>query len=74
MSTERVSDETKNSLVSKVENAQKSADKEKADTAINQLNAFINEIQAQRGKKISEEAADDLIAYAQSIINQLETG
>jgi PKD repeat protein len=48
-----LSDETKNSLASKVENAQKSADKEKADTAINQLNAFINEIQAQRGKKKS---------------------
>lgn len=69
-----LSDQTKNSLVSKVEAAQKSIDKEKDQVAINQLNAFINEIEAQRGKKISEEAADMLIQYALNIISQIEAG
>ena len=69
---ETLSDQTKNSLASKVDSALASIDKEKDDTAINQLNAFINEVGAQRGKKISEEVADMLIAYAQNIIAQIE--
>ena len=69
-----LSDETKNSLVSKVENAKKSADKDADNAAINQLNAFINEVKAQRGNKISEDVADTLINYAQNIIVQIETG
>ena len=35
------------------------------------LQAFINAVQAQRGKKISEEDADDLIAAAQALIDSL---
>lgn len=69
-----LSDQTKNSLISKVEAAQKSIDKEKDEAAINQLNAFINEVTAQRGKKISEEVADMLIDYAQNIIAQIQAG
>jgi parallel beta-helix repeat protein len=69
-----LSNETKNSLVSKVENAQKSTDKDADNAAINQLNAFINEILAQKGKKISEDAADLLAAYAQNVIAQIEAG
>jgi len=38
------------------------------------LNAFINQVEAQRGKKISEEAADMLIAYANNIISKIRTG
>lgn len=68
---EVLSTETKNSLVSKVDNAQKSADKEVINAAINQLEAFINEVEAQKGKKISEEVANMLIEYAQNIIAQL---
>lgn len=42
--------------------------------AINSLQAFINAVEAQRGKKIPEEDADDLIAAALQIINLLSTG
>lgn len=69
-----LSDEIKNSLVSKVDNALKSLDKTQDDAAINQLQAFINQINAQRGNKISEEAADMLIAYANNLIAKIGTG
>ncbi len=36
--------------------------------AVNQLDAFINQVEAQRGKKISDEDADALIAAAGAII------
>ena len=36
--------------------------------AINELGAFINAVEAQRGKKIEEDDADDLIAAAEAII------
>jgi hypothetical protein len=49
-----LSDEIKNSMVSKIENALNSADKENDEAAVNMLEAFINQIEAQRGKKISE--------------------
>jgi hypothetical protein len=42
--------------------------------AINSLQAFINAVKAQSGKKISEEDADDLIAFAQQIIDMLTSG
>ena len=71
---EVLSDEIKNSLVSKVNNALKSVDKEKDNAAINMLEAFIKEIEAQRGKKISEEAADMLIEYANNVIAKIKEG
>ena len=42
--------------------------------AINALQAFINAVEAQRGKKISQEDADALIAAAQEIIDLLIAG
>jgi len=63
--------EMENSIITQVENAQKSADKDKICTAENQLQAFKNHVDAQRGDKISEEAADLLLAYADNIIAQL---
>ena len=39
--------------------------------AVNSLEAFINAVEAQRGKKIPEADADDLIAAAQEIIDLL---
>jgi surface protein len=39
--------------------------------AVNSLQAFINSVEAQRGKKISEEDADTLIAAAQLVIDLL---
>ncbi|RJP74144.1 MAG: hypothetical protein C4532_03075 [Candidatus Abyssobacteria bacterium SURF_17] len=67
-----LSDETKTSLISKVEAAQRSIDRDKDNAAIGQLNAFINEVNAQTGNKISSEVAAMLIAYAQNIIAQVE--
>ena len=63
--------ELKNSLLSKVANAEKSADKENINAAIQKLESLINEINAQRGKKISEYAAEGIILYTESIINWL---
>lgn len=39
--------------------------------AINALDAFINAVEAQQGRKITEDDATDLIAAAQAIIDQL---
>ena len=39
--------------------------------AINSLNAFINAVEAQRGKAITEDEADTLIDEAQAIIDLL---
>jgi hypothetical protein len=61
-----------NSLISKTENALKSFQKGNVQAAINQLEAFINQVEALKGKKISEEDADLLIQYALNIIQQLQ--
>lgn len=62
----------KKSLTAKLENAQKSIEKGNYQAAINQLEAFINEVEAQRGKKLTDEQADHLISEAQKIIDELE--
>jgi len=73
-----ISSELENSLLSKIGNAEKSATKENICAAINELGAFINQITAQREKKIANEAADLLINYATNVItyllNQLPPG
>jgi len=66
-----------NSLNAKLAAAYKKLtdDNDKNDlAAVNQLEAFINEVEAQRGKKIEEADADALIAQAQEIIDLLESG
>ena len=60
-----------NSLSSKVENAEKSANKDNICAAINQLESLENQVNAQRGNKISGEAADEIIAYTDSVIAYL---
>jgi len=62
----------KNSLLSKLESAQASLDHGQINAAINKLEAFINAVEAQWGKKLSVEDADLLIATAQQIIEQLK--
>jgi hypothetical protein len=62
----------KNSLVKKLENADKSLDKENIKTAINQIIAFCNEIKAQKGKAIPIELANTWLNTATNIINALE--
>jgi hypothetical protein len=61
----------RNSLISKIDSAQNSADRENICAAVHELEAFINQIEAQRGNKISNEAADLIIAYANNLIAQL---
>jgi len=63
---------TENSLTSKLQNAIQSLEKEQKNAAINQLNAFINEVQAQRNKKLTSQQADMLITEAQRIINTIQ--
>ena len=63
-----IEEEMENCLLSKIENAENSADKDNICTAINQLEALKKSIDAQRGKKISDEAADQIIAYVDSLI------
>ncbi|WP_320163407.1 FIMAH domain-containing protein [uncultured Trichococcus sp.] len=60
-------------LVSKLDNCSASLDKEDNTAAANQLNAFINEVSAQSGNKISEYVADELIATAQVLLEINET-
>lgn len=40
--------------------------------AANQLNAFINEVSAQQGKKIADDVAVMLIARAQALLEKIE--
>lgn len=60
-----------NSLVSKLANAFASIEKGQEGAAINKLEAFINECEAQRGNKLTNEQADALIEAAQWIVNDL---
>ncbi len=63
-----------NSLLAKLDTALQKLedDNENNDAAaINLLDAFINAVEAQRGKKISDTDADSLIATAQEIIELL---
>lgn len=71
---DQLADQIENSLVSKIENALKSLNKGRENAAIGQLEAFINQVEAQSGKKISEETAALLISYAENLISQIEGG
>jgi hypothetical protein len=62
---------TENSLVAKLNAAQSSLEQGNTAAAEGQLTAFINEVSAQRGKKIPAAEADALIAQAQAIIDIL---
>lgn len=59
------------SLLSKAQNAVSLNDQGNTDAAVNVLNSFINELQAQKGKHVPESAADMLINHAQMAINQI---
>jgi len=66
-----IAEELQNSLSTKVESAEKSVNKDNICAAVNKLEALINEVNAQRGKKISDEAADLSIAYTNNLITTL---
>lgn len=59
------------SLASKLEAALDSLNSDRENAATGQLNAFINQIEAQRGKKLTNEQADTLIATAQWILSSI---
>jgi len=60
------------SLISKLNAAKKSLERGKDKAAAKQLTAFINEVEAQKGKKIVDLlAADDLISAATAIIDSI---
>ncbi len=61
-----------NSLNVKLRAAKESLQKDKKETAANQLKAFINELNAQKGKHINENAWALLKANAEFIIAKLE--
>lgn len=61
-------------LLTKIESAQATLTRDNICTAINQIGAFQNQVNAQRGNKISDESADLLIAYANNIITVLLEG
>jgi len=62
-----------NSLSSSLNNAMNSLQNGNTGAAINKLEAFINKVEAQRGKKIDEADANELIADAQAIINLIQS-
>jgi hypothetical protein len=57
-----------NSLLSQLQAALASLERGNLNAASGQLGAFIHHMEAQRGKKISESAAADLISQAQAIL------
>lgn len=63
-----------NSLTTKLENAEQSVDKENICAAVNQLEAFQNQLEAQRGNKTSDESATLLTDYTNNLITQLLLG
>ena len=54
--------------------AARSLDREKLQAVRGQLGAFINKVEAQRGKKLDEPTADALIAAAQEVLCAIEGG
>ncbi len=67
----------KNSLSVKLDNALASFENGNSNAAINLLNAFINQVEAKRGKKnngLTDAQADELIACARAIIDEINGG
>ncbi|UCE39293.1 MAG: LamG domain-containing protein [Thermoplasmata archaeon] len=62
---------TENSLLVKLDSALESLENGEDKEAMNVLNAFINAVEAQRGKKLTDAQADELIAAAEDIITTI---
>lgn len=65
-------DGTEKSLLAELEAAIELFERELTSAAVSELRAFINHVAAQRGNKIKEEDADDLIDEAELIIESVE--
>ncbi len=66
-----LSSELENALVTKLDHAAQSLAMGNTGAAINQLGAFINQVEAKRGNPLTEAQADALIAAAQAIIDAI---
>jgi hypothetical protein len=62
---------TENSLISKLENAYKAYEKGNENPVLNLLEAFINEVEAQRGNKLNNQQANQLVYAAQWLIDSI---
>ena len=71
MLEEVIAPELQTSLLAKIENVGKPVDRNNICAAVNQLEAFKNQVNAQRRNKISEEAAENIIGYANGVIAYL---
>ena len=67
-----IDDGFSNSMISKLDNAIEALEKDQGGAAVNKLGALMNELEAQSGKKISEEDADALINMALLAIENIE--
>jgi hypothetical protein len=70
---EELPDGAETSLLSKLNSALEAIDNGNENAAINILNAFINMVAAQSGKKLTVEEADQLIAAAEDILDTIVT-
>jgi len=65
-------------ILSRIDSAIKSVEKENICTALNKLESMVNEVNSKRDKKVSHSAADLIIEYTENIIklllNQLPEG
>ncbi len=62
-----------NALLAKLDGAQAAADRGQSAVAVNKLNAFINQAQAQSGSHIDAMHAEHMIMHAQMVITALES-
>ncbi len=62
------------SLLAKLDAAQAALDQGQTSVAIHQLDAFIQEVQAQAGKHIEATHAQHMVMHAQMVIQALENG
>ena len=64
----------KNSLIAKVDAAYAALERGMIHTAVNILQAFMNEVEAQSGKKLSDGQAERLVSLVSAIIDSLYGG
>ncbi len=69
-----VTQDWKNALITKLNAAKSSCTAGNIKAASNELNAFINQVNAKRGKGFTDAQANDLIERANAIINAMRNG
>ena len=64
----------KNGLINKLDQAMEKCQNGQQNAAINQLNAFIDQVEEKRGVSLTNEEADYLVSSAQAIIDAINDG